>query len=1371
MSIFGQSQFTKGVNRRTPIERTSPDSFYKLKNCRVNKRGDTGFISPIEGIETVATLSDYNLEYIFDSCVYGNFYIIVGRKTDGNLWVNIFDKSGNVVSSVAEFEVDSTPNDCNSAKLTILDKNILISPYNKYLVYDTEWYISDFVSTTPIVTVPEYTSENYARGEIDLSGVGISFPYTAELEIQQWFGEGKGSRGVTEIIQSDTYTNATELADAISNAINVYTDYYSTVTTDIAPTGINLSSEYEISLLDSHTGEVFVVETTAAPYATYTDLCTEIASKFTANFPSTFQLTSSGSELTFESLLAGNQYYNTGLYISSLTVPSEYVEILLPKVSDQEIFTEFLSKYTVSSDTGVLTLVSKIPGSEYEKASIIIADGTTYICSLSADYTAPSTGNLKSNTEYWYAARYKYIDGHKTRLSVPVKFDTKGVTTKAALTITTDDNYDGTIADIEVYRKENDSEWFLIDTIKTIDTGLSTIEYIDAGETDKQPLTVNEYIWDKTHETQLVLRDRVVRGNLYFNEKRLNLEAGWFSVSISDDISYGSVPINSQVDVYVKPRFVDGTDGFHQKVGKTLSIDEYPKSINIQQTAVINDDNIQQLSYYLKYTNLPVTGGIEFSSFELMNKNIPSIATHDLSTTEQDKPTTPKIFLGFRYIVCIEPSTYESSIPAGLYAWCGSRDAGWGRTNQESQSYFVSEDDRLHGIFYKISEGLVKTDRIDVDYYGKSLPYKLISSSNSATNSNGAKEFFVYSIYELAFYDGLEKSVNSGTVYATLNSLSVANGSNYIKNTDVIGSKIKVVGIDDKSANYDINRNTGFYTNTVDRNNWTNKVYGYESPNVAADSRVYLLLDSESIISEFTNLDINKNTLKMPLNGEDEYTNPYSLYESRLNLPATMSWELSGVELTENYTKSVVEEFTYKSDNNNQAAYTRFTYPNLKLVAKSNVVDSSNVVFVGSTLNEVGTVNYKTTGYTINDSDGYVYWGLKKSNIHETLIDETDIKQFTTRYFNQLIWSDPYVPSSYASEFRLFRYENFLNIPSDYGGIVAMESVNGRLYVFCDRAVRQVNIGEVLTQQSSGGQLIVNSTTFLNDGFWVLQNLQSVKPKSVKVYGNFIIFGDGLDIWLLGDGLKNISDGKITLDSTKSWVGVIDPKYKEYIVTDGTNTWAYSFELGEWFGSHGYSYLTGADHGVDLYGVISSNVVKHNSGYLDTDEYGEVEVEGVAYFADPNITTTWRKFYVEASPDNETVTSNPYTYNSVDVPDNFDQAEFSYSSVYGYWTPKDLYAYTTPYGTHPKSGVVKKNGLFHIGIAPMPYEDLDILLTDGTNTLGLSQVSPTDHLKLTEDTIINKNARYMYWRIKHKNINPALVIKSVKFEGLPKGRM
>jgi hypothetical protein len=346
-------------------------------------------------------------------------------------------------------------------------------------------------------------------------------------------------------------------------------------------------------------------------------------------------------------------------------------------------------------------------------------------------------------------------------------------------------------------------------------------------------------------------------------------------------------------------------------------------------------------------------------------------------------------------------------------------------------------------------------------------------------------------------------------------------------------------------------------------------------------------------------------------------------------------------------------------------------------------VTSDALYYFGSKKNEVDSSAQKLqiTGFdyriyddTTNDTI-YEYRVLTPENIFATLLTREDLQELRKDYPNQIIWSEPFILGYAASGFRNFKFINFLNVTTEFGPIIDVRYMGTKLFLFTERGLANVNVGEVLASTASG-ETFVDSSRFLNSSYFLIRNAPNIERNSIVRYENMLFFSDGKDVWMLTDGLKNISNGSIELDGT-GFVGAVDPLHKEYRISDSTQTWAYSWEADSWFGPYTYKDVASIATNQEMFSIVGSELVKHNDSNSFAGETFQTLIESVADdLEDSSIDKTFRKFYLDYTTTGAenlvSETSTPLTDEDGDQLVTEEQTtDFQYAKEYGTWIAPD----------------------------------------------------------------------------------------------------
>jgi hypothetical protein len=1022
--------------------------------------------------------------------------LITFYQKDGKYKIEVcdLDRASQDFYALKTFEYESDiPAD--KGDLIINENTVFISPHNKQLnLIDGEWYLNDFVSTTPLVNVVEDQFE-----DLDINNITAS--------------------GFIQVIAEPQFST------------NIQLGVYKIIVGD---------REFVTSPILSQ------------------DSKEAIAQKI------------------FEAVELDN-------YLIEVTQTTN-LQIYLQRVLDDGGFIYNLKELTNSfielGDTGLSLITFKADrfGSDLNKVIQIIPEGinqnvenllASFIAysdirgGVDVDFTDESLGTLRQQTDYYYKVRYIYSDGHITKTNFPAYFRTTNFKRLAILDIQMEKDLDGSsFVGLEIYRKEEGSNFRLIKRI--INTTQETYRignkffyrFLDEGLLGSDILEEKEYVWTREHKTHAFARDRYLRSNIKYDDRRIDVEA---TIDYNETDSQEVLPFNTKVELYGRGRFTDGLESFHVFADKLEYRPTNPLDADDALSSVVqtNYNNLKELGLYVKYETIRQNRfTIPFRSIEFYNINIPSNATRN--ETIKDTPSNPHIFYGWRYVRFNEVTFKYEIFDA---TWDNNPKAKEEETNFKDYKFEVDE--------VEILESDANTSRasiIRVTVLGVSNIYRFRS-----VGLGGA-------IYELATLDQLKTA-------ATLGKLK-------IRSTAVIGFKEDLINLEIANAN--IRDLSDDYSNEA-----------IEQGYPPRENRVYIVLPSDTQYSEIafystTNIAFNTAT------GRD-----------RLGGGSLSSFEL--LDLTQERNELVSSFLTANQDYYN-------------LISTDNVLESDGVIYVGKVTNFVNdniTLNLRT-GYRKVEQNSFIYWVPVESRITEVLLTEDDLQTFQFDYPNQIIWSNAYIRGSKINGLRQFTFNNFINLSTEYGEIKKIVYYNNNVVVFCKRGVAIVSVGEVLTQTPSG-QTFVDTTRFLNSEQWILKNVSNIQTNSIRQYENMLFFSDGVDVWMFSDSLSNISQGAIRLNlPDDKAVASIDVEFKEYRISDDVHTYAFNFEIQEWFGPYTYKDKASVSYTGNLYSVVEDKLVVHNEG----NKYGEKEYETVISSVandanEASINKLFRKFYLE----------------------------------------------------------------------------------------------------------------------------------------------
>jgi len=1153
-------------------------------------------VEPVEGQNVILDIKSFD-----DTTIIGVSF----NSTTGVyavFWFNRFIlESYNEIGTFTDGPVDNI-------KLLIQENTVYISPFNKQINFiDGQWYLNDTISTTPIFTT-SLTSPEPSTGTITVNG--------------DLAPTGQAATGLIQFI--DITVESTLVTISIGGDIDVSFTGLSSDTTE------ELAEKAESALLnDSTFNERYNLSRSADSIFIE---AFDIGSFYNAN------VNIMPSQLTNVSDITGGEDSQIPQGSISITIDGITVNAVGIVTGDdrfviaEKIYNAINASQAIKTNFSIDLSDNVV---ELERTTVsgfnteIIVSGETVPIDV-VNFTEFSIiGSLTPEEDYWYTVRYVYRDGHRTKTAFPKKVRISNLARSVTLTVQGDqDLKHSDWADIEVFRRLGSGTFFLIGRVD----GDENVEFVDEGRTNIRPLDEQNYIWNDTHQTHEIVRDRYVRANIDYKDNDYDGDA---SVSITAKPTWTEIgtPINTNFELYARPRFQDGTESFF-KLKDTLEVDE-SGNLRIVYGPYTGDQDIKEVGYYGTYSpNKNIDGDkISFASNELYNQHIPSIATHTEDEALQDRPLSPHLFVGFKYfnrrieakrIEILDSEfgdlttvTYEVRDRVYDKEW-GNDDNALAITNIEDGEYVVVEggtndfDSVITTDIYPryIEKEIIPGIKLLYKYKYDSFNYIFRSTEPPITNSV---------VYELAWVSGLNEYASNANLRVSLDAIVANRASTTRANSDIKASFVDVLGLQDTSLQA---------THPVRFLDLTPLVVGEFSMIPTDSSRVYLVCNSDSIYS-----DIDLEAITDYGVYDDWQTNQFSppnkslfdrfikRYESSM-----FNIEYQRDDVSDNFvTRQITvggDVFSYRERLYNDKVVQ--TVPDI-------AIEDGTAIYLGSIQNGTGVFNTNHTGFTINESDDFRYWTLDPSNIYATIIEENDLESLQSKFPNQLIWSQPFLLGTNISGARTFEFNAVLDIAQDYGPIIDVRYVRNDLVVFCERGVARVNVGEVLTQQPSGSTF-VDTSRFLTGFFWILKNVPRIEVNSIAEFEHNLFFSDGLDIWMLSsDGLKNVSLGSIDLNEGAELFGCIDPENKEYRLYDGQNTWAHNFEVDEFMGPYTYNFTASTNVRDKLYNVVDYvKVVEQNVGNtFDGEEY-ETVIESVSNdLNEPSIEKLFRKFLVD----------------------------------------------------------------------------------------------------------------------------------------------
>jgi len=1215
--------FTKGINRRSPVEFARPNELYTAQNARINARGDMGYVNRKKGYTPYAYSqgTDPVYDYKYDMIEYQNFVIL--------FWADRNDTSGSDVAT--HLTIKSVDNASPFlldkswyaplqvfGKLTLQENTIYVSPFNKQLNYiGGSWLLNDFISVTPSFVFNVSANGSFATGSLqitnDISGVPTAATFVVTVTANNIPGSTQetwhltvGGTSTSDIVSWDTDT-VDDIANEIVTAAGVLANWTAVATLTTDPSA------------------------PANPYVTFTYTTTGtvgngIITTATGNTDVTISISGSSSggvgdtdgtmgpvRVTIGSLVdvTTTTHFNTG--DTKAIVAQDVVNTLN---ADGNFTSYYKATYTPGSD--IINYTSKIKDTIYNVPITFYPQYTqlTSVVNGMSGATYPG-GNLESDTNYWYKMAYVYVDGHITKTCNPKLFKTTSAQKIITISIDVAIDLDGSYCAVQIYRKKEDGQFYLIDKILPSGVTNGAFDYVDNGKPELGDLKEQEYVWDSSHKTQAVVADRLVRGNITYPTRNNDYTLLETTPVVDNNLTKNVLPRNATIDIFAQARFNDGTLDYHHFL-RTIGSSNDIKRVQVKQTGLLND--AKEISFYARNKFAPVNSKLQFGCPEIYNINLPSVATSDLAPASQDKPSNPHLFLGFKHIVRAVVSHDGDNNLTGDYwhatpNWDWDTDIGGGDTWDSYFNKEMIEQGTMSSGYDQLATALPET--ITVNLFGVDVLYERIAYSHPNLDPNGTGHTLDVFIgaYKLAMFDSIQRAVAAATLKIKMVSNQVSGALSSTKNnSEYLNTEFTVQSILDTSSNQSELRANGDGASDTPANMITHTKIG-----VPDNNRVYAVLDAASVFSAIDNVDINSGVSKTNLDDginypfQDDFTHvyPYTLNAKLIfefvNLAMLQSPQLDAYTGTDSTTDGGL--YTYDAQPASWS-YVKYKYNTVfytvNILAQLN---DSTLIYLGTKPNQIdsGYNDLDEYGFTANSISGLSIDTPNDENVYTTLISETDFKQFTTEHSNLLIWGEKIVLDSQSSGIRNFTFSNFKNISNVYGEIVDIRAHNRKLIVFCKRGVAIVNVGERLTQQASGS-VYVESSLFLTDYFWPLKNLNSIQRRSIKAFAGNLFFTDGTDVFMIETSgqPKNISNGliQLSLSANGYCTGAIDPYNKTYNVSDDTQTWIYSIETGQWYGPFTYR------EGISAHYQKSRYFVPEAENILMLDEQGNTISSG-----------------------------------------------------------------------------------------------------------------------------------------------------------------
>ena len=923
-------------------------------------------------------------------------------------------------------------------------------------------------------------------------------------------------------------------------------------------------------------------------------------------------------------------------------------------------------------------------------------DVTLRSFNVSGGIAPETTGTLEQMRDYWYTARYRYSDGHVTRACYPVAVRTTNTRRRNRIEIKPVRDLDNRrFAEVEVYRSTRGSEFFLIDNVTPEQLNeRGYFYYDDTGRLPRNRLDELMHIWTDEHQIHGVVRDRYVRGNLRYKNRPFALSGRVFTETTDDD---RTIPPNVTMELYARGRFRNGMES-EQVFVDSVDNKETDRQVAVNVDSLTGED-LKELAFYAKYDQFRRREGITVGSIDFHNVYIPSLATRNKSRENQFRPEQQYLFLGWKYVMRIAYLEQPGTGPINVedYIVDSELDSGNEDNDLRYESKFMFR--RQSGPFnlnerrfifpdtetfepvegYPQEYDLVGFRPLWYTYLTQDDPYPPTFSSGTQPRVSLGEwgdldtRIPVVGIYKLAMYDGFKRAATTGRVKIQLLDSGRISGDD-----GLVGKEITVIGIADETEGVpqftqtDMN-SFAYSQNEVVLPEHDDAVRGLALGTSSrwiypTNSKLYIIVN-DSELRDYTNTLIQNTEflddyedLEGPLVGR-QATFSYRILDLVLNPTFFLREDTQEGPVVERVSIGPRDEDYW--DNVGELKTT--VWESLRELAMfGHVIPEGDrtLIYLGRGFPDDQTITFERTGYTQVEERGLARWSLDTDNLYSTLVDVDETERMIEKYPQQLIVSMPFAPDGNLGGSRTFLFSGIYNVPDDHGVLVGMAYVQGRLFVFTTHGVAMVFVGEVVSEQASGNA-VVDTARFLTDNQWVLRNLKKVQPRSIVTYEHMLFFSDGIDVWMRGQELQNISNGAVVL-ADGDHVGGIDVENKEYRISDGHQTWAYSLETREWSGPYTYSGKVGMLYRDRLYGVSNGHAVLHNRG----NAFGvypayETEVQWAGNdFNESTIDKIFRKFYLD-----------------VDGP-----ARFEYSKNRNTWFGRDIADYN------------KINGIVHAGV-------------------------------------------------------------------------
>lgn len=1166
-----KQNFFKGINRAiSRSEFFDPDFFWSTQNARILQTGNLGEVVRIKGFTKISNELD-NLSILYDIIRFGDHFLTFYKNTSNNFVVKIFDDELDLVSTFQYSDFDT-----DKGQLKQHDDTVFIAPHNK-IIYKKEgsYFLRDFISNIPVIQTAT-TTQLAAKAQYSLS-VNSSLPsgFTgekafAEIRVLQYNIPTNVEDSFKIVIGSDT-----------SGLVGPFSNLGVSDFIDLIVAVINTDPVFTNKWTARRIENVIRIERVQVG-SQYNDVTVNIIESNFIGVNRLRRIDGSGDgqiQITPTLLLVtdtrggidSNTIYGSATITIKDAIVTQPIQITNNDTPTQ-IATKFqtileasdkvTNQYDVSRSGSTITIEAKVGGREYNtNLSITVNQGAGKLINLPSNFVSltqtregrdsSTTGTIKPNTKYWYKARYRFVDGHLTHTCSPILVDSGSVDPiNVVFNVAGILDLDGTLPRLQVYRKEDNKEFFLIEEINLNNETIQSNQfiYVDDGLSNIEPLREEINIWTKSHQAQEVIDNKLVKGNLEYFDETNNISSNQFNFSL---VAAGArdrdiAPYNSKLTMYVRPQYTDGTFGFFNRLNEVL-IQDTNEKIRVQQTSLVTnpDKSVSKLNFYGRYLPFGEKQNVRFTSPEMITNNLGSIEDPLLFST------VTKILFGYKYVL-----TLGNSAGSGIL----TRIDGW----SEGEIDF-----KVLGTLGTQSAS-ISNNILTMTIHGEDFKYIPVAKYGNQT------------IWKLEIFEALKEAVSTGSLKLQLKSPRESGLSSVIDDDILTEQEVLVTGIQDTS----IGSRTFNVEELIHQRFFAQAKIKVLMP--PADNRIYLILE-KSKLDEIDNPQINNYTY---LGKQEQLTEQFHVID--VAEVGNVAFELLNFEKKDNAVFNVSNTALQYGDDDQFDIITGIQDAKYSLINRI-LTFEDNAIFLGAKANSVdgSPVVLDTTGFQHKRRSNIFYSVLASYNIYDTLILASSFNFNRTTFQNQLIWSSPLLEANYFSGGRNFSVVSFYNLPSENGEILDIISLGGNLYVFCERGVARLLVGETLTQQKSGN-VFVDSSNFITKHIWIQENLNPIKQNSLIKAHNKIFYTTGEDVYEISDGIKNISLGVLNLDPSKNYFGTYVPSKNEYRLSDGTGTFVYNTKYEQWYGPFTYNPIKTIE--------IDNQIVSYINGLMQEDD-------------------------------------------------------------------------------------------------------------------------------------------------------------------------